>query len=120
MRAASLRDSEPAPPVLRLDRRTVVVFAVAVVLLVVFEYWGLPQSLEGTRLHTRLADALGEGYRPYFDLLPYQYWGVSSLVLRVLVPLAVVALVMRESPRDWGWRFPRTWHHICRTWCSSW
>jgi len=45
VRAASLRDSEPAPPVLRLDRRTVVVFAVAVVLLVVFEYWGLPQSL---------------------------------------------------------------------------
>jgi membrane protease YdiL (CAAX protease family) len=104
-----LRPGSAAP---RLDRRTVVVFAVAVVLLVVFEYWGLPSSFQGTSLHTGLADALGEGYRPYFDLLPYQYWGVSSVVLRVLLPLAVVALVLRESPRDWGWRFPRDWHHI--------
>ena len=84
-----MTESEPTLlPAPRLDRRTVVVFATAVVLLVVFEYWGLPSSFAGTSLHTGLADALGEGYRPYFDLLPYEYWGVSSLVLRVLVPLA--------------------------------
>jgi len=102
----------PASPAPRLDRRTVVVFAVAVVLLIVFEYWGLPSSFQGTRLHTGVAGALGDGYRPYFDLLPYQYWGVSSLLLRVLVPLLVVTAVLRESPRDWGWRFPRNWRHI--------
>jgi len=97
---------------LRPDRRTLVVFTAAVVLLIVFEYWGLPASFKGTALHRSLADALGPGYRDYFDLLPYQYWGVSSLVLRVLVPLAVVALVLRESPREWGWHLPRTWRHI--------
>ncbi|OFW53934.1 MAG: hypothetical protein A2V75_06210 [Actinobacteria bacterium RBG_16_70_17] len=103
---------EPSPGAARLDRRTVVVFGTAVLLLIVFEYWALPTSFNGTRFHERLADLLGDGYRPYFDLLPYQYWGVGSLVLRVLVPLAVVTVVLRESPRDWGWRFPTDWHHI--------
>ncbi len=103
---------EPAGGATRPDRRTVVVFAVTVVLLVVFEYWALPVSFRGTALHTWLGEAMGEGYRPYFDLLPYQYWGVCSLVLRVLVPLAVVVVVLRESPREWGWRFPLDWHHI--------
>ena len=103
---------EPSSGAARLDRRTVVVFATAVLLLVVFEYWALPSSFDGTRLHERLGELLGNGYRPYFDLLPYQYWGVSSLVLRVLVPLLVVTAVLRESPRDWGWRFPTDWHHV--------
>ena len=84
----------------------------AVVLLVVFEYWGLPSSFALTGLHFDVADALGEGYRPYFDLLPYQYWGISSLVIRVLIPLAIVLWVLRESPRDWGWRVPIRWRHL--------
>lgn len=103
---------EPATARARLDRRTVVVFAVAVLLLVVFEYWALPSSFAGTVWHPRVAEWLGDGYTPYFDLLPYQYWGVASLVLRVLVPLVVVLVVLRESPREWGWRFPRDWQHI--------
>jgi membrane protease YdiL (CAAX protease family) len=84
----------------------------AVVLLVVFEYWGLPSSFALTGLHFDVADALGEGYRPYFDLLPYQYWGISSLLIRVLIPLAIVLWVLRESPRDWGWRVPMRWRHL--------
>lgn len=103
---------EPLPGPARLDRRTVAVFAAAVLLLVVFEYWALPSSFQGSSWHTRVAGWLGDGYAPYFDLLPYQYWGVASLLLRVLVPLVVVTLVLRESPREWGWRFPLDWHHV--------
>ncbi len=98
-----------APP---LDRRTVTVFAVTVVLLIVFEYWGLASSFAGTSLHSSVADRLGDGYDPYFGLLPYQYWGVSSLVIRVLVPLGVIVWVLRESPRDWGFRISGQWRHI--------
>ena len=81
---------EPSAGAARLDRRTLVVFGTAVLLLVVFEYWGLPTSFNGTGFHRRVGEMLGDGYRPYFDLLPYQYWGVSSLLLRVLAPLLVV------------------------------
>lgn len=93
------------------DVRTVTVFLASTVLLIVFEYWGLASSFSGTELHRDLAGALGDRHAPYFDLLPYQYWGVSSLVLRVLVPLGIVAL-LRESPRDWGWRLVWRWHHV--------
>jgi membrane protease YdiL (CAAX protease family) len=95
-----------------IDRRTLTVLAVSVVLLIVFEYWGLASRFAGSALHDRVAEGLGEGYRPYVDLLPYQYWGVSSLVLRVLVPLGVIAWWLRESPRHWGFRLRGQWRHI--------
>lgn len=102
----------PPPGRARISRRSLVVFLTATVLLILFEYWGLPSSLNGTGLHERLADALGAGYRPYFDLLPYQYWGVSSLVFRVVLPFAVVVLVLREPLRDWGWRIKPRWRDV--------
>jgi membrane protease YdiL (CAAX protease family) len=98
-----------APP---LERRTMTVLVASVVLLVVFEYWGLPSRFEGTALHDRVADLLGDGYRPYYGLLPYQYWALSSLLIRVLAPLAIIVWVLRESPRDWGFRLTGQWRHI--------
>ena len=89
-----------------------IVFLTAIVLLIVFEYWGLPGSIRGTALHTRIGDALGAGYEPYFDLIPYQYWGISSIVIRVLAPLAIIVVALRESPRHWGWRLVTGWPHI--------
>lgn len=87
-------------------------FVAATVLLVVFNSWGLPSQFEGTSLHRGIADWLGEGYRPYFDVIPYQYWGLSSLVIRVALPLALIVLVLRERPGDWGFRFTGQWEHL--------
>jgi membrane protease YdiL (CAAX protease family) len=95
-----------------LDRRSVTVLLTAVVLLIVFEYWGLPGSFSGTAFHRWVADRLGAGYGAYFELLPYQYWGVSSLLLRVAIPFGVVALVLREPLRDWGWRIKPRWRDV--------
>jgi hypothetical protein len=94
------------------DRKTLVVFVATALLLVVFNYWGLPSRFAGTTFHEGISDALGPGYEPYFLLLPYQYWGVSSLVLRLLAPLAVIVFVLRESPRDWGFRLSGQWEHL--------
>jgi len=105
-------DSESLRLPQTIDRKTLVVFVTTMVLLVVFNYWGLPSRFAGTSFHEGMADALGEGYRPYFLLLPYQYWGVSSLAIRLLVPLAVIVFVLRESPRDWGFRLSGQWEHV--------
>jgi membrane protease YdiL (CAAX protease family) len=102
--------ADPGAPT--LERRTIVVLLTAVVLLIVFEYWGLAGVVEGTVVHHWIADRLGDGYRRYFDLIPFQWWGVASLVLRVIVPLAVVALVLREPLREWGWRVKPRWKDI--------
>ncbi len=105
---ALLPPPEGAPP---LERRALVVLLSSTVLLIVFEYWGVAGAFEGSWLHRRLADWLGEGYSQYHDLLPYQYWGVASLVFRVLVPLVII-LALRESPRNWGYRVTGQWRHI--------
>jgi len=99
----------PAEGGLKIDRRSLVVFVTAIVLLVVFEYWGLPEGFRNSWAHTKVADALGGRYRPYYDLLPYQYWGVSSLVLRVGVPLLVIRFVLGHRPYDWGFRIRGQW-----------
>ena len=96
----------------RIDRQSLIVFVSATVILVVFEYWGLPGWFSGTRWHHGVADALGPRYAEYFSLLPYQYWGVSSLVLRVLVPMAIIAFVLRQRPGDWGFRVRGQWRHL--------
>ena len=66
----------------------------------------------GTTFHDGVADFLGDGYRPYFLLLPYQYWGLSSLVIRFLAPMAVIVFILRERPRDWGFQFKGQWEHV--------
>jgi membrane protease YdiL (CAAX protease family) len=103
---------EPRDALTAVDRRSLIVFVAATVLLVVFEYWGLPARFEGSSLHGSVADALGPGYRPYFSLLPYQFWGVSSLVIRVLAPVVIIVLVLRENPRDWGFRIRGQWDQL--------
>ena len=95
-----------------IDRRTMIVFVAATVILVVFEYWGLPGWFNGTSWHRQLAESMGPAGREYFGLLPFQYWGVASLVLRVLAPVAVIMLVLRERPADWGFRISGQWTHL--------
>jgi membrane protease YdiL (CAAX protease family) len=104
------RIESPASPV--VDRRTMVVFVAATVLLVVFDYWGLPSRFANTGIHDRVSDALGPGYSAYHDLLPFQYWGLSSLVIRVMVPAAIIAFVLRERPGDWGFAVRGQWRHL--------
>ena len=101
-----------AHPPESLDRKTLIVFVSATVLMVVFNYWGLPSRFAGTTFHQGLADRLGEGHNAYFLLLPYQFWGVSSLVIRFLAPLTVITIMLRESPRDWGFRLSGQWEHL--------
>jgi membrane protease YdiL (CAAX protease family) len=37
---------------------------------------------------------------------------MSSVVLRTLVPLAIVVWVFRERPADYGWRWRGLWPHV--------
>jgi hypothetical protein len=93
----------------RIDRRSLVVFVSATALLIAFQYWALPENVKGTLVHQRIAEWLGPGYLPYYDLIPYEYWGVAALVMRVLVPLAIIRFVLRDRPYDWGFRLRGQW-----------
>ncbi len=87
-----------------LDRRSVILYVSATVLLVLFEYFALPGRFLASSWPDRIVDWWGEGAAEYRVLLGYQWWGIASLVLRVLIPAAIVVFVLRERPGDFGFR----------------
>ncbi len=105
-----MSDSAASAPV--LDRRSVIIYVSATVLLVVFNYWALPSWFLGTSFPDRIVERLGEDSAQYRELLGYQYWGVASIVLRVLVPAALMVFVLRERPRDFGFRLRGQWPQL--------
>ena len=108
-----LRAFLPEPPAdaAPLDRRTSQVFIVSIVLLVVFQYFGKPESYRGT-LASRLQPMADSLLGTQADMAPFVHWGVSSIVLRVLVPFAIIAFVFREPLSNYGWRWRGTMKHV--------
>lgn len=101
-----LRAWMPEPPkdAAPLDRRTTLVFVLAIVLLVVFQYFGKPESFRGWPVPDTWLGAQA-------DMAPYVHWGLSSIVLRVLIPFAVILFVFREPLASYGWRWRGTLKH---------
>ena len=94
-----------------LDQRTGTVFIITIVLLVVFQYFGKPESYRG---------AFAAALQPFYGALlglrsgmaPYAHWAIASLVLRVLVPFAIILFVFREPLSNYGWRWRGTLKHV--------
>ncbi len=87
------------------------VFVLATVLLIVFQYFGKPEFYRTSAMGAFLAPTATRWLGTHADLAPYAYWGVTSLLLRTLVPLTVVAFLFKASPRDFGWRWRGTLSH---------
>lgn len=90
-----------APP--RLDRRSGVLYVSAIVLLVLFEYFALPGRFLTSSLPDRII-GWGLWSEEYRVLLGYQWWGLASLVLRFFIPALIIIYVLRERPKDFGFR----------------
>lgn len=75
----------------------------------VFQYFGKPETYRGlaTTLDP-LANVLS-GSRP--ALAPYAHWGLASVVLRVLIPFAIILFAFREPLASYGWRCRGTLKH---------
>ena len=101
---------EPPPGAVELDQRTTGVFLLSIVLLVVFQYFGKPETYRGV-LASRLQPVADAWLGAHSDMAPYVHWGVASIVLRVLIPLAVIAFVFREPSANYGWRWRGTLKH---------
>jgi hypothetical protein len=101
---------EPPAGAIALDQRTTLVFLLATLLLVVFQYFGKPESFRGAiaALWQPMAAAV---LGPHEAMAPYAHWGVSSIVLRILIPFAIIRFVFREKPANYGWRWRGTVKH---------
>lgn len=87
-----------------LDRRTMVVLVLSTILLIVFWHWGRPGPFINSALHEALQRSLGDRLGDLTPQLPYHWWGLSSVVWRIVVPFGVVVFVFREPLSEWGWR----------------
>ncbi len=95
------------------DWQAAVVLASSLVLLVVHWHYGRPGAFTGSGLQRSLVDWLGDGdAADYAGTLPYLYWGLASLVLRIGLPLAIVVWVLRRRPGDFGYRVEGIGKHL--------
>lgn len=84
----------------------------SIVLLVTFQYFGKPESYRGSSLGTRLQPLADAWFGSHADIAPYVHWGLASIVLRVLVPFAIIAFAFREPLRDYGWKWRGLGAHL--------
>ena len=95
-----------------LDRRTTTVFVLSIVLLVAFQYFGKPESYRASGLAAQLQPVAESWLGANVDMAPFVHWGIASIVLRVLVPFAVIVFVFREPVADYGWRWRGIGKHL--------
>lgn len=85
-----------------IDRESTTVYLATAVLLIVFETWGKPAAYIRHAWGAPLLQLLGNDYVPYAAVLPFQFWGVASLIIRVVVPVLFIVAVLRASPVEYG------------------
>jgi len=85
------------------DRQAVQVLLSSLILVIVFTLWGKPGFLKLYMPGVGRALGLVQG-SPTYDLIPYLYWALTSVVLRVLVPLALIFVWLHGRPTDFGFR----------------
>ncbi len=102
----------PAPPAgaTPLEARTTWVFLLSIVLLVLFQYFGKPESYRGA-MAARLQPVADALLGPHANMASVAHWGVMSIVLRLLIPFAVILFVFREPLANYGWRWRGTLKH---------
>lgn len=95
----------------KADRDAFIVLISATLLLFVFHYWGRPQFYARSGMIDWFAETIGGTLRSHPGVGAYLYWGVTSLVLRTAVPAAIIVWIIRDSPRDYGYRIRGTLKH---------
>ncbi len=94
------------------DRTAAIVLVTATALLLVFEYWGRPGFYVSSGLGGWVARVDQGRFADLADAAGYLWWGLSSMLWRVLVPLALGVWVLRMRPADLGYRLRGIARHL--------
>ena len=85
------------------DRLAAQVLIASALLLIVYAIWGRPNFLAANL--PAVAGWIGWGAEhEYYPALPYLYWGLSSVLIRILLPVLVIVLWIHRRPSDFGYR----------------
>jgi hypothetical protein len=94
------------------DRRTTIVFISSILLLILFHYFGKPESYRESSLNPSLMPLATDWFGSHADIAPYVSWAVMSIVLRVAIPFALIVFVFREPLAAYGWKWRGQLPHI--------
>jgi hypothetical protein len=94
------------------DRSTLIVLLTSAVLLLVFFYWGRPAFYFTSGLSGYVADLAYGPLDEFPGVGAYLWWGVTSMVFRVGLPLLVIVWLLGKSPRDFGFRLQGIGAHL--------
>lgn len=96
----------------RDDRDAAVVLLAATVLLVAFFYWGRPSFYWQGGIAGWVANNAPDLVAGDPTVGPYLWWGVASVVMRVLLPILVIMWLLGKRPGDFGFRLRGTLRHL--------
>lgn len=94
------------------DREAAVVLLTATVLLLVFSYWGRAGYYNSSGLVNWVSRTIGGPLADYPRVGGYLWWGLASLLLRLLVPLAIIVWVLKRRSVEFGYRIRGIAQHI--------
>ena len=94
------------------DRTAFIVLVAGTMLLYVFHYWGRPAFYVSSGLVDWFAANVGGVLGDHPGVGAYLYWGLTSVLVRTVVPVGVIVWLVGDSPRDWGFRIRGTLKHF--------
>ncbi len=86
------------------DRNAVVVLVTSTVLLLVFEYWGRPAFYNRAGIAEWVGGLSNSTVADLAEAGGYLWWGLSSLLWRVGLPLLIGVYWLKQRPGDLGFR----------------
>lgn len=98
---ADMRSNNGGPTFTGRDLFTLVSISV---ILTIFYYYGRPGYLR--RNHwDEAAELFGwDRGHEYFELVPYMWWAVTSIVIRMVLPCLIIVFVFKDHTRNYGYR----------------
>ncbi len=94
------------------DRSAFIILLAGTLLLYVFHYWGRPDFYIRSGLIDWVARNVGGTLEEHPGVGAYLYWGLSSFVVRTLVPAGIILWLIGDSPRDYGFRLHGISRHL--------
>jgi hypothetical protein len=86
------------------DRLAIQVLLASLVLIIVYSLWGRP-GFFGREWLPHVAARIGwSAEHDFYTMAPYLYWAVTSVVIRIVLPLAIILLWLRRRPSEFGYR----------------
>ena len=94
------------------EREAAIVLISSTILLLLFFYWGRGGFYFDSGLIDWVPNTFGGVFVEHPGVGSYLWWGVSSLVMRVGVPLLIIVWLIKRPPREFGFRLRGIARHL--------